>query len=145
MEVRPSMGDSTKMKKILIIDDERDYAQIVGEGCAIGQIGPYKVKLETRASRALQTALDYRPDLIILDIVMPEVDGVELASEMHAHPMLKHVPLTFITASLAEEVLNRYGGKVDGYPCLLKPFSIPALVQFVQNAINHPQADPKAA
>jgi CheY-like chemotaxis protein len=86
---------------------------------------------ENDASRAHQTARNFRPDLILLDIVMPETDGGEVAARIQADPELQETPIIFLTA-LVTKAEAKAGLRIQGHPFLAKPISIPELMNGIE-------------
>ena len=83
-------------RRILIVDDDRDSTHLLK--ILLEKTGGYLVLEENDAAKAHQSAHNFRPDLILLDIMMPQRDGVELASEIGADPQLQRTPIIFLTA-----------------------------------------------
>ena len=114
--------------RILIVDNDRDTTHLVK--VLLERTGHYLVLEENDATKAHQSALNFRPDLILLDIVMPETDGGEVAARIEADPELKNIPIVFLTA-LVTRSEARSGLKIQGHPFLAKPVSIPELVNAI--------------
>jgi two-component system, OmpR family, response regulator len=83
-------------KRILIVDDEPTSTRMTK--LVLEQTGDYEVGEENDSVRALATARVFRPDIILLDVVMPKLDGGDLASLIQADPVLGKVPIVFLTA-----------------------------------------------
>jgi CheY-like chemotaxis protein len=126
----PAPVEETKEKpRILVIDDNRDFtcsAKLGLEGT-----GRYSVWEENEPARAHQTAQRVLPDLILLDIAMPETDGGEVAARIDSDPTLHETPIVFLTA-LATKTEARSGLQIQGHPFLAKPISIPELVAGIE-------------
>jgi two-component system OmpR family response regulator len=88
-------------KKILIVDDEQDFLKLAQ--AHLKKTNNYEVRVESNGNIALPVALEFKPDLILLDIVMPEVDGGEVASQIKSNNELKDVPLVFLTSLVRKE------------------------------------------
>ena len=82
--------------RILIVDDEEVYARMMK--LVLEQTGLYAVDYECKPLKALATAHAFKPDLILLDVVMPEMDGGDLAKRFENDPQFSHVPIIFLTA-----------------------------------------------
>lgn len=82
--------------KILIIDDEKGFTSVVK--AFFEETGKYDVHEENRGSRGLLSARQFKPDLILLDINMPDACGGEVAALLQGDPDLKNVPIIFLTA-----------------------------------------------
>jgi CheY-like chemotaxis protein len=114
---------------ILIIDNNRDFTH--SAKLALERTGRYFVCEENDASKAHQTAQGLHPDLILLDIVMPETDGGEVAARIQADPALHRIPIVFLTA-LVTKAEGRSGLRIQGHPFLAKPISLPELIEGIE-------------
>jgi len=93
--------------------------------------GHYLVLEENDATKAHQSAQNFRPDLILLDVVMPETDGGEVAVRIEADPELHNTPIVFLTALVTRAEANS-GLNIQGHPFLAKPVSIPELINAIE-------------
>ena len=116
-------------RRILIVDNDRESTRLVK--ILLERTGRYLVLEENDASRAHQTAQDFRPDLILLDIVMPETDGGEVAARIQSDPELQRTPIIFLTA-LVTKAETKTGLRIQGHPFLAKPISIPDLINGIE-------------
>ena len=91
-------------KRILLLDDEMDFVDLMK--ATLELTGDYEVRTTVRPSTFLQVAQDFRPDLIILDCMMPGLDGGEIAGQIQADPALRDTPFMFLTAT-ADDVEHR--------------------------------------
>jgi two-component system, OmpR family, response regulator len=114
---------------ILIIDNNHDFTH--SAKLALERTGSYFVCEENDASKAHQTAQGLKPDLILLDIAMPETDGGEVAARIHSDPALHRIPIVFLTA-LVTEAEGRPGLRIHGHPFLAKPISLPGLIEGIE-------------
>ncbi len=105
-------------KKILLIDDEIIFTNLVKMN--IEQAGGYEVKVENNGSRGLDAALEFMPDLILLDIIMPEMEGSLVAEQIKANEELKNIPIVFLTATVLKEEIPA-NGKIGGALFISKP------------------------
>jgi DNA-binding response OmpR family regulator len=122
------MSDSStfdaKKHSIMIIDDEPDLCELIEFQL---QKEGYKTETLTKPLEAIGKARDFRPDLIILDVMMPELDGLRLCSMIKVDSELKDVPILFLTArSDADERVKGFERGADDY--LIKPFDNRELV-----------------
>jgi CheY-like chemotaxis protein len=113
-------------KRILVVDDEPKITRWLRIN--LEQTGEYDVREENQGSNAVTAALEFRPDLILLDVLMPGVDGGELASQFQASPKFRNVPIIFLTAAVTRQEVNSHGGYVGGLPFLAKPVDFPELI-----------------
>jgi CheY-like chemotaxis protein len=115
-------------RRILLIDDEPHLTALVRQ--ALEATGRYLIKEENHSLRALHAARHFQPDLILLDVLMPELDGREVAREMQADPALQDVPIIFVTSLSPEGKIGTLGF-LSGYTFIAKPFDISDLVNCV--------------
>jgi CheY-like chemotaxis protein len=126
----PQTSEAIKEKpRILIIDNSRDFTH--SAKLALERTGRYSVWEENEPARAHQTAQQVKPDLILLDIVMPETDGGEVAARIESDPTLHRTPIVFLTA-LVTQAEARSGLQIQGHPFLAKPIRIPELVAGIE-------------
>ncbi len=118
-------------RRILVVDDEPKITRWLRLN--LEQTGEYEVREENHGSQALAAALEFQPDLILLDVLMPGVDGGQVASQFEASTRLREVPLVFLTAAVTREEVNSGGGYRGGHPFLAKPVDIPELIDCLHN------------
>lgn len=128
-----------EQKRILIIDDESTFTRMVRIN--LEQTKRYVVREENRAMHALTTAHEFKPDLILLDVIMPGADGGEIASRIRADNSLKHVPVVFLTATVSRQEAAE-GKFTGGYLFLAKPVSLKALVECMENLLAAKRHEP---
>jgi CheY-like chemotaxis protein len=122
-------GSAVKEKRILIVDDDHDNTHLIK--ILLEKIGCYLVLEENAAANAHQNARNFRPDLILLDIMMPQRDGGEIAAQIEADPQLQRTPIIFLTA-LVTKAEAKAGLRIQGHPVLAKPISIPELINKIE-------------
>jgi CheY-like chemotaxis protein len=115
--------------RILMIDNSRDFTYSAKLG--LERTGRYSVWEANEPARAHQTAQRVQPDLILLDIAMPETDGGEVAARIESDPILQRTPVVFLTA-LVTKAEAKSGMQIQGHPFLAKPISIPELVAGIE-------------
>jgi DNA-binding response OmpR family regulator len=120
-------------KRILVVDDEAKITRWLRIN--LEQTGDYEVREENRASHALAAALEFQPDLILLDVLMPAVDGGELASQFQASTRFRDVPIVFLTAAVTREEVNSRRGTIGGLHFLAKPVDMPELIDCLQQQL----------
>ncbi len=109
-------------KRILVVDDEPSITRLLRLN--LEQTNDYVVRGENDARRALAAAEEFHPDLILLDVMMPSIDGGELASRFQANPRLKTVPIVFLTAAATRKEVRERGGRIGGLAFLAKPVDL---------------------
>jgi CheY-like chemotaxis protein len=118
-----------EIRRILIVDNDADTTHLVK--VLLERTGHYLVLEENDAIKAHETARNFRPDLILLDIVMPETDGGEVAERIEADSELRNTPIIFLTA-LVTRAEAKSGLNIQGHPFLAKPVSIPELITAIE-------------
>lgn len=108
-----------KKKSILCVDDEQDILEILVYNL---EKEGYKVHTADDGEKALALAEKVRPDLVLLDIMMPEMDGIEVCKALRANDKLKNVVIVFLTAK-SDEIDEILGLEVGGDDYVTKPFS----------------------
>ncbi len=90
-----------KKKSILIIDDEANFARMTK--IFLEGKGDYDVTYETESVKAVETTKATKPDLVLLDLVMPELDGGDVLARFNEDPVLKSIPVLFITSMVSQD------------------------------------------
>jgi putative two-component system response regulator len=113
----------SSMKTILVVDDTPENLAVLGELLR----SSYRVRVAPTGARALRVALtDPRPDLILLDVMMPEMDGYEVLRRLRSDPATAHIPVIFVTAMDSTED-EEYGFSLGAVDYITKPIR-PAIV-----------------
>ena len=108
-------------KKILIIDDEQSFSEMVKLN--LESTNKYEVKLEIDSRNALSSVRKYRPDLILLDVIMAHMEGPDVARVISEDSALKEIPTIFLTATVTQKEVDEGGGMIGGNPFVAKPSS----------------------
>src|SRR5262252_2989134 len=131
MQIKRSPGDamSTEEKKmLLVVDDAPANVQIVNSILK----DTYKIRVATNGAKALELAKGTPPpDLILLDIVMPEMDGYEVCTRLKASPETRDIPVIFLTGQTETEDETR-GFETGAVDYIHKPFSAAVVAARVQ-------------
>lgn len=119
------------MTKLLVVDDEENLLEALtvilsDEGYQVEAVFSGKAALE-----ALDTAGEHRPDLIVADVVMPEMTGLELCETVRNSPALGDIPFLFISAFVSSEVEAQIAEQSKA-GVLRKPFEVEELLEAVQ-------------
>jgi CheY-like chemotaxis protein len=117
-------------KRILVIDDEPSVTRTMKVN--LERTGAYAVQTENRASHALETARQFRPDLVLLDVMMPEMDGGEVAAAIESDPALEDVPIVFLTAIVSKKEAGGDGLESGGRTFIAKPTNLASLVRCIE-------------
>ena len=118
-------------KKILVIDDEPHLVEILANRL---KANGYQVATAVTAQTGLEMALSQKPDLILLDILMPDMDGYQVLRKLKEQTETKRVPVMMLTVKKWSEDVQKamLGGAVD---YLVKPFDPVILIKKIRKAL----------
>ena len=122
-----------RKKRILLVDDEQSFTRLMKLNLETN--GPYEVQVENDGGKAVKTARAYRPDLIFLDVIMPDIDGGQVAAELRADPVLKSVPVVFLTAVVSKNEVIERGDVIGGQTFLAKPVSVEDVKRTIEKLV----------
>ena len=108
-------------KRILIVDDQTDYSLLM---IALRE---YEIRVECDSTRAMATALEFQPDIFLLDMIMPEMHGTDLAEEIRRDACFQSTPIIFVSALVHSRRNDGKPVQIGDYPALGKPFSVAEL------------------
>lgn len=115
------------MKRVLIVEDERDVADLLED---VLNLEGFEARVSS-GEAALDDALHFHPHVVLLDLMMPVVDGFEVARRLHAHDNTRDLPIVVMTAM--HDVAAR-AGEIGTRHFLAKPFDINDLITTVEVA-----------
>ena len=121
-----------KKGKILVVDDEINITQILE--FSIGAEG-YEVLTALNGEDAVDRARRELPDLIILDVMMPKIDGYEACRILKANPLTKNIPVILLTAK-GREIDKKLGFEVGAADYIVKPFSPNKLIDRIHEVLS---------
>lgn len=123
---------NAKLKRILCIEDEPEMIDLIR--LILGRRG-FDVKGATSGAEGLSKIREEQPDLILLDLMMPEMDGWEVYQQIKADEKIKGIPVIVVTAKAQsiDRVLGLHIAKVDDY--IAKPFSPQELLTSVEKVL----------
>jgi twitching motility two-component system response regulator PilG len=115
-------------KKILIVEDEESLLKL--ESILLTSRG-YEVKGVADGKAALSVLAEMRPDLVLLDIMLPEIDGFEVCRQIKSGETTKHIPVIMLTAKKSREDMAR-GEQVGADWYITKPFKSAMVIETIQ-------------
>ncbi len=122
------------MKKVMVVDDEEGFTKLLKMN--LEKTGDYQVQIENKSTRALDVAREFQPDVVLLDIVMPDMDGGDVAAQFQDDPMLRKVPVIMLTALVAEgETSSGSVAQAGTMNVLPKPVNMEILLSCLADAI----------
>jgi CheY-like chemotaxis protein len=124
-------------RRILIVDDEASFARMVKLN--LERTGAYDVRIETLATAAIAAAREFKPDLILLDVIMPAMDGGDVSNQFKRDRTLRDTPIIFLTATVSKREAGDGGLNSGGELFLAKPVSVEVLIQRISERIRKPQ------
>ncbi len=117
---QPTTPSPLRRTRILAVDDERAILDIIRRRL---ESEGFEIITARDGEEALQVALEWEPDLAILDVIMPKMDGLELCRRMREHPHLSALPVLFLTSrESVEDRIRGFEAGADDY--LPKPFDL---------------------
>ena len=119
-----------KKTKVLIIDDEAAFTNIVKLTLEVKD--GYEVCVENDPRLAIAAARKFRPDIVLLDVVMPGFDGGEVHTQFLADPLLKRIPIMFLTAIVRQKEVDEHKGMIGGSFYIAKPVTADGLIDAIE-------------
>jgi len=120
-------------KRILLVDDSPAFTRVIQH--LLEATGNYEVRAENDSGKALATAQEFQPELVLLDVIMPDMDGGEVAAQLRADPQLKNVPIVFLTGIVSKEKVGRQGDVIGGHSFLAKPVDGGEVIRCVEERL----------
>ena len=115
-------------KRILVVDDEEAFTRVV----RINLEESYQVRVENTGRNIVDVVRSFCPDLIMMDVMMPDIDGCEVVRKLKEEKLLNDIPVVFITALVGKSKSENTKTSVNDYPCLAMPVSLEDLIQCIQ-------------
>lgn len=124
-----NMTATEHKRKILVVDDERDVTDLLDYHL---RLNGYQVQVINDPLLIMGTARHFHPDLILLDIMMPELSGLQICRMLRADTLMRHVAVIFLTArGEAEDRIKGLESGADDYIC--KPFDMREVLLRIQS------------
>lgn len=122
------------LSKILHVDDNPDILTI--SKLALERVGGYEVRVASSGKEAVAVAAQFMPDLILLDVLMPEMDGCATLVALRAAAETARIPVIFLSASVMPEKITEYKrlGALDVIAKPFDPLRLPEQVSLLWNA-----------
>jgi CheY-like chemotaxis protein len=122
-------------KKILLIDDEEDFCFFIKLN--LEKTGKYEVLTSTNGLTGLIIASKELPDLILLDIIMPEMNGAQVAGLLLDNQKTKDIPILFITAIASRSEVQSHEGVIGGRKFIAKPVAPDELMEQLDSVLSY--------
>ena len=127
----------TDQKSILVVDDEKDIVDLVKYNL---QREGYRILTARNGKEALDQSQKH-PSLILLDVMMPEINGLEVLKTLKSNPSTRGIPVVFLTAK-GSEVDEIIGLELGADDYISKPISIPKLIARIKNVLRKSEIRP---
>lgn len=123
---------------VLIVDDEVSFTFFVKKNLEAS--GRYDVAVCNEAAKAVERARALRPNLILLDVMMPGTPGEEIAVQLKQYPETKSTPVVFLTALVkAEETSTDPAHEIGGHKFVAKPVKMQELMKVIDEVVASPR------
>lgn len=121
-------------KRILLVDDEEGFTRLLKMN--LEKTGKFEVMIENRSTKASLAAKLFHPDLILLDIVMPDMDGGDVASMIQSDPELSSIPIVMLTALVEQdETSSGAVAQAGSLDVLAKPINMDLMMQCLEEKL----------
>lgn len=132
VQLQEQKGSPKTRYRVLIVEDENDIRQYLRSELS----GLYKISEAVNGKQALDMILNEKPDMVISDIMMPEMDGITLCKKLKANININHIPVILLTARSGDE------DKADGFDIgaddyVAKPFNVELLKKRIANILEN--------
>ncbi len=124
---------SIAKKTVLIIDDEEDFCYFVKLN--LEETGQYEVVTATSGAEGIKKAINYQPDMILLDIIMPNMTGTQVAEELLNNKSTKDIPIIFVTAIAKRSEVGHRDEKIGGRLFMFKPVRFEDLIAEISSQL----------
>ena len=123
-------------KRILVVDDEIGSSRLLKANLELTEL--YEVRVENRPECALPMARQFKPHLVLLDVVMPIMSGTDVAKELMRDPELRSVPIALLTAADKSLLPSDTDPAVNRLPRIAKPASMEEILKFLEMNLSLP-------
>jgi len=123
-----------RKKRILLVDDEESITGLLQLN--LEKTGEYSVRAENDSDKVLSAIREFQPDLVVMDVMMPEMDGGQLAERIQNTPGLKNLPVVFLTAAVKKEEIEARGGRIGGYTYVAKPLNVAGVIGVIEKTLD---------
>lgn len=121
-------------KKILLVDDEAGFTNLLKMN--LERSGEYEVEIQNNSTLAVSTARNFQPDIILLDVVMPEMDGGDVQALLEQDPILRDIPIVMLTALVDSAELSEGAVAQSGSQTVLpKPVDLELLQRVLEETL----------
>ena len=120
-------------KRLLLVDDEEGFTRLLRLN--LEQTGKYEVRVENHGVKAADAAREFEPDLILLDVVLPDMDGGQIAEKLREDPNLSRIPIIYLTAIVSQSEVDEKSGLIGGRVFVAKPVAKDVLIKVIERQL----------
>ncbi len=120
-----------ELQRIMLVEDDPDIRTVAG--MALELVGGYTLRACSGGAEALQAVADFNPQVVLLDVMMPDMDGPGVLSRLRAHPATAGIPVIFLTAKAQAEETEKLRA-LGAIEVIAKPFDPILLADAVKTA-----------
>jgi len=128
------------MSRILVVEDEQDLQQVLDYNL---RQGGHEVTVTQLGAEGLKVAREQRPDLVLLDLMLPDLSGTEVCKQLKEHPATRGTPVIMLTAR-GEEIDRVVGFELGADDYVVKPFSVRELMLRIQAILRRGKPDSRS-
>ncbi|ADE54382.1 response regulator [Coraliomargarita akajimensis] len=129
------MRQAHNPRRVLVIDDEASFTRMVKLN--LESTERYTVEVINESRRAYEAANTFQPDIILLDVVMPEADGGDVSNQIRQHPSTSDIPIIFVSAMVSKKESGNGFFNSGGEHFLAKPVTTETLVHSIEHVLAH--------
>jgi CheY-like chemotaxis protein len=120
-------------KRILVVDDEVSITRLLKLN--LERTGRFEIREENSGEAACAAAESFQPDLILTDVMMPDMGGGEVAARLREDPVLRKIPVIFLTAAVKKEELGGSQGMIGGRLYIAKPLDFKGMLAAIDQVL----------
>ncbi len=139
MKIHSKSEPTTEPRRVLLIDDEAAFTRMVKLN--LEATGKYAVRVVNESPTAQAVANEFKPEIILLDVVMPEADGGDVAIQLRQHKITQDTPIIFVSAMVSRKESGSGFYKSGGEHFLAKPVTTELLSHSIESVLNQKEAD----
>lgn len=121
--------------RVIVIDDEPALTRMIQLN--LERAGNYEVETENDGTNAINAIREFRPDIILLDIMMPDKSGDDIAQDLRDDPRLSRIPVIFLTALVTPDETDAKASKIGGNTFLAKPVKSAELIRVIEETLEN--------
>lgn len=121
-------------KKILVVDDEENITSMIK--ARLEYAGKYEVKILSDASGIIEQVREFKPDVILLDLLMPDIGGLEVCRRLNDDPQAYSVPL-IVVSGLSRDIDKLKAYRLGIVDYIVKPFEAKDLIAAIEKAVEY--------